>query len=347
MAGAPKPRNEKRETTPGPMAQEIRVKRSLPYIWQQMNNPDNPVVAANMRVNRFLDYLSPDPITQARQPNTLTKDIANFLGKAGAYTYSFVTGEPVQYTPRFPEAMRTYQDPIEVRNQIALGGEPKYLRWVLQNLDDIEAGKVDISGDPDLQNTYLAVKQIMQAGEDIPALGIDFDPGATSLAQARVIDPQKYQLLQSAPEVPRGATYSPEAARANLASSPSSPLDDIHTRKTASVLRIAFADLVSHPALLEAEKELGRDPFEVANLYWNYAYRFIAEAWGMNEAQKAWLRGELSRLATQWAASGSPLSFGEYLKQQAEQHAGVLYRFTGGEPMIAPSQPMGRSIGPY
>jgi len=347
MAGAPKPRNEKRESTPGPMTQEIRVRRSLPYIWQQMSNPDNPVVAASMNVNRFLDYLSPDPITQARQPNTLAKDIANFLGKAGAYTYSFVTGEPVQYTPRYPEAARTYGDPIEIRNQIALGREPKYLRWVLQNLKDIEAGNVDISGNPDLQNTYLAVKQIMQSGEDIPAFGIDFDPGATSLAQARVIDPQKYQLLRSSAESPEGATYAPEAARANLANSPSSPLDDIHTRKTAGVLRTAFADLVSHPALLEAEKELGRDPFEVANLYWNYAYRFIAEAWGMNEAQKAWLRGELSRLATQWAASGSPLSFGEYLKQQSEQHAGVLYRFTGSEPASPPAPAAGRSEGPY
>ncbi len=347
MAGAPKPRNEKRENPPGPMTQEVRVKRSLPYIWQQMSNPDNPVVAASMSVNRFLDYLSPIPLLGNPQRDTLAKDIANFLGKTGAYTYSFVTGEPVQYTPRFPEAARTYSDPIQIRNQIALGGEPKYLRWVLQNLRDIEAGNVDISGNPDLQNTYLAIKQIMQAGEDIPALGIDFDPGATSLAQARVIDPQKYQLLQSAAESPRGATYAPEVARANLASSPSSPLDDIHTRKTAGVLRTAFADLVSHPALLEAERELGRDPLEIANLYWNYAYRFIAEAWGMNEAQKAWLRGELSRLATQWAASGSPLSFGEYLKQQAEQHAGVLYRFTGSEPMEPPSPPVGRSIGPY
>lgn len=341
MAGAP-PAPKRQPPESG--TQSVRVKRSLPYIWQQMDNPDNPLVARSMQFTRFLNYI--DPLGFTLPGDNIVKDAANWLAKAGAYTASWLTGDEYVYWPFFPEATRQYANPVEVRNEIAVGGEPKFLRWVLQNLDAIEAGKIDISRDPDLQATYQAVKQIMQAGEDIPALGIAFRPGATSLAQADIVDPEKARALMQGTPTPEGATYSAQARAENLARSPSSPLDDLATRKSGAVFRTTLAELLSHPALAEAEKELGRDAFEVANLYWNGAYRFAAEAWGLNEAQKAWLRGELSRLATQWAASGSPLSFGEYLKQYAEQHTNILYRFAGNEAMTPPA-PVGRSVGPY
>lgn len=311
-------------------------------------SPDAPGGAAISRTLDALRYFSPDPVNTVMSWVTGRPHISQSLFNVGmqelATIGSFLTGKPVSY-PAIENAWET--DPVYLRNDIALGRTPKYLAWVLANWDDIKSGRYTGSLNPEQEATVKAVEAIMQRGEDIPAFGIRFTKGATSPRQAQVYNEEKYRSYQAqATTMPENIRFANPAAEYARLNQRASLYDDAATRREASQITMALRDLAGHEALRRAEQDLNRDPTQVAELYWNGAYRFAADAWGLSDGQKEWLRQQLHKAAQEWAASGATVPFQDYLRQRALEHARVLTVAAQSAPP-AQTAAVGRGVDGY
>jgi len=309
----------------------VETRHSLPGFLRWLTSPDAPGGAALGNAIDTIQYFLPDPVSIAVSALTGKPHISQGLLNRGietaAATWSFLTGSPVTYTQPFSNSWEA--DPVYLRRQIALGREPKYLAWVLANWNDIEAGKFAGSLNPEQQATVEAVREIMRRGEDIPVYGMTFAKGTTSPTMAQVTDAEAYQRYQVASrgEWPGNVQYAnreDQYAALRSGNERSTLYEDAAVRRDASQFTLALRDLAGHEALRRAEQEIGKNPTEIAELYWNGAYRFAAEAWGLSDAQKEWLRQQLHAAARQWVESGATVPFQDYLRQRALEHQRAL-----------------------